>query len=59
MWRMRWAGYRSITRMDEMGNAYKILVKKSERKRPLGRSSRRWEDIIKIDLMEKVCEDMD
>jgi len=38
--------------MEEMGNAYKILVKKSERKRPLGRSSRRWEDIIKIDLME-------
>jgi hypothetical protein len=27
-----------------MGNAYKILVVKSEGKRPLGRPKRRWED---------------
>jgi hypothetical protein len=31
----------------EMRKAYKILVGKSENKRPLGRSGRRWEDILK------------
>jgi K+-sensing histidine kinase KdpD len=34
----------------EMRNAYKILVGKSERKRQLERSRRRWEDNIKMDL---------
>jgi hypothetical protein len=29
------------------GNEYKILVRKSEGKRPLGRPRRRWEDNIK------------
>jgi len=29
----------------EMINAYKILVGKPERKKPLGRSRHRWEDI--------------
>ena len=29
-----------------------ILVGKCERKRPLGRSRRRWEDNIKVDLQE-------
>jgi hypothetical protein len=33
-------------------NAYKILVGKPERKRPLGRPSRRWVDNIKMDLRE-------
>jgi hypothetical protein len=33
--------------MDDMRNAYKILVGKSEGKRPLGRPRRRWEDIIR------------
>jgi len=32
----------------DMINAYKILVRKSERKRPLERSRRKWEDNIKI-----------
>jgi hypothetical protein len=31
---------------------YKVLVGKPEGKRPLGRPRRRWEDGIKIDLME-------
>jgi hypothetical protein len=31
-------------------NAYKILGGKPERKRPLGRSRRRWEDNIRMDL---------
>jgi hypothetical protein len=31
-------------------NAYRLLVGKPERKRPLGRSRRRWVDNIKLDL---------
>jgi hypothetical protein len=38
--------------MEEKRNAYRILVKKPEGKRPLGRSRRRWVDNIKIDLRE-------
>jgi hypothetical protein len=34
----------------EKRNAYRILVGKSERKRPLGRPRRRWEDNIRMDL---------
>jgi hypothetical protein len=33
-----------------MRNAYKILVRESERKGHLGRRRRRWEDIIKMHL---------
>jgi hypothetical protein len=39
--------------MGEKTDAYRILVGRPERKRPLGRSRRRWEDNIKIDF-EKV-----
>jgi hypothetical protein len=35
-----------------MRSAYRILVGKPEGKRPLGRSGRRWEDKIKMDLTE-------
>jgi hypothetical protein len=38
--------------MGEMRNVYKILVGKPEGKRPLGRTNRRWEDNIRIDLRE-------
>jgi len=31
---------------------YRVLVGKSERKRPLGRPKRRWEDNNKVDLQE-------
>jgi hypothetical protein len=48
--RMRWAGH--IVRMGEMRNAYKILVGKPERRRPLGRPIRRWDDNIKMNLRE-------
>jgi len=34
---------------------YGLLVGKPERKRPLGRTRRRWEDNIKIDLQEVGC----
>jgi hypothetical protein len=37
-------------RMEEMRNAYRILVFKLGRKRPLGRPCRRWDDNIKVDL---------
>jgi hypothetical protein len=33
-------------------NAYRILVRRPEGKRPLGRPRRRWEDNIKMDLQE-------
>jgi hypothetical protein len=48
--RMRWAGH--VARMGEKRNAYRILVGKPERKRPLGKPRRRWVDNIKMDLRE-------
>jgi hypothetical protein len=48
--RMRWAGH--VARIDEMRNAYKILVGMCERKRPLGIPRCRWKDNIKSDLSE-------
>jgi hypothetical protein len=38
--------------MEEKRNAYRILVGKSEGKRPLGRPRRRCVDNIKMDLRE-------
>jgi hypothetical protein len=35
-----------------MRKGYNILVGKPEGKRPLGRSKRKWEDVIRKDLME-------
>ena len=35
--------------MVERRGAYRVLVGKSEGKRPLGRPGRRWKDNIKID----------
>jgi hypothetical protein len=48
--RMRWAGH--VARMGEKRNAYRILVRNPEGKRPLGRPRRRWVDNIKMDLRE-------
>jgi transcription termination factor 2 len=48
--RMRWAGH--VARMEEKRNAYRILVGKPERRRPLRRPRRRLVDNIKIDLRE-------
>jgi hypothetical protein len=47
---MRWAGH--VARMGEGKNIYRILVGRPEGKRPLGRSRRRWEDNIKLDIGE-------
>jgi hypothetical protein len=38
--------------MGEDRVVYRVLVGKPERKRPLGRPGRRWEDNIKMDLQE-------
>jgi hypothetical protein len=39
-------------------NAYKILVGRSQGKRPLGRPRHRWKDTIKVDLTETDCENV-
>ena len=39
--------------------AYRVLVGKPEGKRPFGRSRRRWEDTIKIDLRVVGCDPRD
>jgi hypothetical protein len=38
--------------MGDVRNVYKILV----RKRPVGRSTKRWEDRIKINIKQIGCE---
>jgi hypothetical protein len=54
---MRWAGF--VARIGEKRGVYRILVGKSDGKRPLGRPRRRWEDNIKMDIQEVECGDMD
>jgi len=51
--RMRWAG--RVACIGERRGAYRVLVGKSEGKRPLVRPRRRWEDNIKMDLLEVGC----
>ena len=41
-----------MARMEKGRVVHKVSVGKPERKRPLGRPRRRWEDNIKIDLQE-------
>ena len=48
--RMRRAGH--VAGMEEWRGVHKVLVGKTEGKRPLGRPRRRWEDNIKMDLEE-------
>jgi hypothetical protein len=48
--KMRLAGH--VACMGDMRNVNKIFGVKPERKRPLGRHKRRWEDIIRIDFRE-------
>jgi hypothetical protein len=45
--------------MGEERNIYRVLVGKSEGKRPLGRPRHRWEDNIKMNLQEVGCGGMD
>ena len=51
--RMIWAGH--VARMRERRDVYRVLVRKPEGKRPLGRPRHRWEDNIKMDLHEVGC----
>jgi len=48
--RMRWAGH--VARMGENRGACRVLVRKDEGKRPLGRPRCRWENNIKTGLQE-------
>jgi len=41
-----------VARMGQGRGVYRVLVRKPERKRPLGRPRRRWKDNIKMDLQE-------
>jgi hypothetical protein len=47
---INWVGH--VARMGEKRNTYRVLVRKPEGKRPLGRPRRRWVDNIKMDLRE-------
>ena len=51
--RMRWAG--QVARMGEERGVYRVLVRKPEGRRPLGKPMRRWVDNIRMDLQEVGC----
>ena len=55
--RMIWAV--QVTYTGERRGAYRILVGKPERKRPLGRPGGRWDDNIKMDLKAKQWDGVD
>jgi hypothetical protein len=64
--RMWWAVH--VARMGAERKLYKVLVGKPERKRPLGRPRRRWENGIRMDVREtglggvdwiRLCQDRD
>jgi hypothetical protein len=46
--RMRWAGH--VARMEERRGTYRVLVRRPEGKRPLGRPRRIWDGNINMDL---------
>ena len=54
---MRWVGH--VACMGERRGVCRALVGKPEGKRLLGRPRRRWEDNIKMDLLEVGCGGMD
>jgi hypothetical protein len=54
---MGWVG--RAARIGKGRGVYRVLVGKPEEKRPLERSMGRWEDILKIDLQEVGCRNMD
>jgi hypothetical protein len=55
--RTRWAG--NVARVGEMRDVYMVLVWKLEGKRPRGRSRRKCEDNIKLNLQEVECGGME
>jgi hypothetical protein len=50
---MRFEGH--VALMGERRGVYRVLVGKSDGKKPLGKLRRRWEDNIKIELQEVGC----
>jgi hypothetical protein len=55
--RIRLAG--RVARLGDGRSVYRVLVGKTEGKRPLGRPRRSWEDNIKMDLQEVGCGGVD
>jgi hypothetical protein len=55
--RMKWAWH--VARVVGKRNAFRILVGKSDGKRPQGRPRRRWVDNIKMDLRKIEWDGMD
>ena len=55
--RMRWTGH--LARKGKRRGVYRVLVRKTGGKRPLGRRKHRWKDNIKMDLQEVVCGGME
>jgi hypothetical protein len=55
--RMRWAGH--VARIGNRRGVFRVLMVKSEGKRPLGKSRLRWKDNIKMYLQEVGCGGMD
>jgi hypothetical protein len=51
--RLKWAGH--VARMGEGRVVYRVLVGKPEGKRPLGRTRRRWEDNIRMNVQQVGC----
>ena len=54
---MKYTGH--VENMGERRGIYRVLVRKPDGKRPLGRPRRRWEDSTKMDLQEVGCGGMD
>ena len=54
---MRWAGH--VACLEERKGLCRVLVGKPDRKRPLGRPRRGWEDNIKMNLQEVGWRGMD
>jgi hypothetical protein len=50
---------RAYSTYGQRRGVYRVLVGKTEGKRPLGGPMRRWEDNIKMDLQQVGCEGMD
>jgi hypothetical protein len=53
----RWAGH--VTGIGEERGVYRVLVRKPDRNRLLGRPRRRWEGNIRMDFQEIGCGGMD
>jgi hypothetical protein len=49
--RIRWAGH--VVQMENK-NAYRLLVEKPDRKRPLGSPGHGWMDNIKLDVGDRM-----